>query len=638
MIINNNEFLVKQSDVLPDDYYKGTAQQREIYINYWKEEKRRCIEGYTVGGKFMSGDLYYYVNYWTILMDAVSSKSKSKRMGHPLLRDIEWEFFRNVEIARKANKGIILVSGREIGKSYWASSITGHSYTFYPNSVNVVSSSSSDDNDPLMKKIDFGLNSLPFAFRLNRLVNQLNNEILSGHKTIKEGIRTGFLSNILVRNFADGSNSMVCNGLRPRIQVFEEIGKSQKLIECYNNSAEAWMEGTYQICFPLLIGTGGDMDKGEDASKMFYNPKAYNLLSFEDEKGGEVGYFLPGYMNFNEYRDNEGIIDNQKAKQYIIDTREEKRKAKDRSTYLKYVMYHPLTPDECFLRTGNNIFNLDKLNEDLSIMCTVKKYKEILQSCNLEWVDTNKTKVKMEICDNINQGQYLIYIHPKPNEPFGLYIAGTDPFDHSNIENGSLGSTFIYKRMSDITSIANLPVAEYTCRPVMADEYYDNVLKLLVYYNARDLVERNNPGCINYFKRLSKLHFLIKEPALIKEVSPNSNLSHKGLHGIMMTDRVKRFLEEKIRDYIEENCGINIVVDDDGKEEKQPGKIVFPKLLEELIRYDPLRGNYDRVISFGLCLIHEAELFNFKIEAEVKQDYFRLGKYRKDFNGNIRYI
>ena len=42
----------------------------------------------------MPGNLYFYVNYWTILLNK-TAHSKTKTPGKPFLRDLEWEFFYN---------------------------------------------------------------------------------------------------------------------------------------------------------------------------------------------------------------------------------------------------------------------------------------------------------------------------------------------------------------------------------------------------------------------------------------------------------------------------------------------------------------------------------------------------------------
>lgn len=64
------------------------------YSRYWKDQKRKCIEGMWVNHdgihKWVPGSLYFYVNHWHILLNEKGSKSKTKSIGRPFLRDLEW--------------------------------------------------------------------------------------------------------------------------------------------------------------------------------------------------------------------------------------------------------------------------------------------------------------------------------------------------------------------------------------------------------------------------------------------------------------------------------------------------------------------------------------------------------------------
>lgn len=85
MIINNSNFLTgKVPNLHPElEYYER--------LSYWQEQKRRCIEGYWVSGKWMPGPLYYYVNFHNILFEDDSSVAQAS--GLPWLRDLDWEMF-----------------------------------------------------------------------------------------------------------------------------------------------------------------------------------------------------------------------------------------------------------------------------------------------------------------------------------------------------------------------------------------------------------------------------------------------------------------------------------------------------------------------------------------------------------------
>ena len=60
------------------------------YLKYWKDLKRRCFEGYWFEGKWMPGNLYFYVNFWKIELSK-DANAKNKIIAKPFLRDLEWE-------------------------------------------------------------------------------------------------------------------------------------------------------------------------------------------------------------------------------------------------------------------------------------------------------------------------------------------------------------------------------------------------------------------------------------------------------------------------------------------------------------------------------------------------------------------
>jgi len=60
------------------------------YIRYWKEIKKRCMEGFWSEGKWMPGPLYFYINLCKIKVNKTKF-STTKVVGRPFLRDLEWE-------------------------------------------------------------------------------------------------------------------------------------------------------------------------------------------------------------------------------------------------------------------------------------------------------------------------------------------------------------------------------------------------------------------------------------------------------------------------------------------------------------------------------------------------------------------
>jgi len=82
MLINRDNFIIKDIPKL----HPLTAE----YIDFWRGERKKCIEGVWNSGFYMPGNLYFYVNYWHILLNK-NINSKTKTLDRPWLRDIEWE-------------------------------------------------------------------------------------------------------------------------------------------------------------------------------------------------------------------------------------------------------------------------------------------------------------------------------------------------------------------------------------------------------------------------------------------------------------------------------------------------------------------------------------------------------------------
>lgn len=68
------------------------------YTKFWRNIKKKCIEGDWVGGYYMPPALFSYVNTGIIRLN--ENRSNTKSFKRPKLRDLEWGFFRHYTIAR----------------------------------------------------------------------------------------------------------------------------------------------------------------------------------------------------------------------------------------------------------------------------------------------------------------------------------------------------------------------------------------------------------------------------------------------------------------------------------------------------------------------------------------------------------
>lgn len=85
-MINRNNFILEDIPMYHPESLK--------YLDWWRDQKKKCIEGYWSSGYWMPGNLYFYINFGTILVNK-TEHATSKEPGRPLLRDLEWEFFYN---------------------------------------------------------------------------------------------------------------------------------------------------------------------------------------------------------------------------------------------------------------------------------------------------------------------------------------------------------------------------------------------------------------------------------------------------------------------------------------------------------------------------------------------------------------
>lgn len=187
-----------------------------------------------------------------------------------------------------------------------------------------------------------------------------------------------------------------------------------------------------------------------------------------------------------------------------------------------------------------------------------------------------------------------------------------DPYDFDQSGTNSLGSCFIYKRFQNFENYYDVVVAEYTGRPSTAEEFYENVRKLIIYYNGRLMYENQNKGLFSYFIAKHCDYLLADQPDIINDIVQNSKVQRK--KGCHMNKQIKQWAEGLIKDWL--------------NEEKSPGKknlheILSEPLLEELISYNDT-GNFDRVCALFQIMIYREQLYNLKVKEKKEENKNRI--------------
>ena len=422
-----------------------------------------------------------------------------------------------------------------------------------------------------------------------------------------------------------------------RIIKIEDIGV-QKI---YNLTANE--QNNYIVNGIVTHNTGGDEGSHFETLKdMFYNPEGYNCLEFDniwDESATtkKCGFFIPQYTNLDFrdkeghriYMDDDGNTLHKKSLEFIL---EERRKvienATNSNTIDRYVAEHCITPSEACLEFNGNIFPKKELQEQLALLRTNKNLKNYKQVGDLTWEPDGSLRWTIKKSGDIThyplkkednpEGSIVIWEHPNKEASAGLYIAGIDSYDYDESSTTSLGSCIIYKRVQSIEQYSDIIVAEYTGRPKTADEFYENVRKLLIYYNARAMYENQNKGIFVYFTNKHCDYLLADQPDIINDIVSNSKVQRK--KGCHMNKQIKQWGWGLIKDWLND-------INADGK--KNLYNILSEPLLEELIAANDV-NNVDRVMALTQVMIYREQLYNVKVK-EVKKE----NKNRVLFEGPI---
>ena len=600
----------------------------------WEEEKIKG--GVYVNGVFITPWLYWHINHWKIRVDKTDAFGNEVRdEALPSLRDNEWIRAEALERCRVEKLGYMEIGGRQGGKSEMEASYFGMNAILFKLTQNIIVCGNDYDLSLLKDKVDFGLKNIWEGLNIPRLDKTWkSNQIRLGYK--KPNGDDDIWSYIIIRNAKDGHNTEVAAGTTAKSFIMDEVGK-YAFSQVYEAGVPAMKGENGFRAVPILVGTGGSFDNGKDAENFFLNPRANNFLAFKNEQtGNETCLFLSGlyrqdckeektldrFLIEDLGRELSGDIselekitikvsNKEKAKVLIEKEREAAKKNPDRTIYLKKVMYYPLTTDECFLSDSDNIFDVEAAKRQKTRLITQERngIPVVLFS--------DENGIKHEFTDKLpitnfplnpndsKDAPVIIYEFPVDNAPYGLYVAGVDPYRQGKAEySTSLGSVYIYKRMHSLTGekYQDMFVASYVARPDKKEKWEEQARFLIKFYNARTLCENDDISFIEHMKAKGDAHYLEKQPDWLKEIVPNTTVSREyGVH--RSADKIVDFLHNCLKRYLEEELVVE--KDEQGNITRQVvgiHRMLDPVLLEEIIQYNDKEGNFDRVVAAELAL------------------------------------
>lgn len=715
-INNRKAFLL---DKIPE-YYPGTRK----HIDFWREQKKRCIEGYWgLDGeayRWMPGVLYFYGNFATIIHNDKDTGYAIGEKARPWVRDVEWEAAYNYyeclgfsgfidddeytcdirildiksisdlnpnsprdrylinsngelksyittrKYLRKLHdspkgialffnpiKNLFLLGTRSFGKSVFiGGGVMAHRFLFdglelamkpytpelQPTTQRIViGAGSADKSSETLEKFTDTIDNLPGKvfdgktlhpppfYKENKGTLNSNNginvfrheyDVKVGSKWEKKGSRTSIKHVVYPSHRAESAV-----GGRFGLSVVEEVGLVPNVIAVHAANDACQRVGD-KMGVTIFIGTGGNFEKVRESEIIFRNPDQYDVLAFEDtyEGMGKIGWFMPRHYGLNQFKDENGNTDLEKAHEYLINERKSKLTGSQASiTNDSYVMSYPIVPSEMFLSDKGNIFPVIELRNRLKNLRNNNEYLSLGTPVSLYW-DNGVCKYDIEegfrkqplwdtrlhLTYKSKEGCPIIYEFPRKINgvvPNDMYIIGVDPFKQDG-DGDSMASIYVIKTYQYALEGHGYSqiVAEYTGRPKRGRNAVNEIIEKLA-----DLY--GNPvGGIFYEGDVGNVkdYFIKNKKEILLAPRPDYLLSNKAYqrtfteYGVSTSNRI---VKEKIIDFLVEWLLEERERKDNGLIIRNLDLVPSIRFLEEAITFSYESGNYDNVMGLAMGVI-----------------------------------
>ena len=632
------------------DYFRPSAihfQQHECYtflrpnpnpnseFRKWiDEEKRRCREGYVreSDGEWVTGYMYWYMNYCPIMLTKITEgKKKASRIeDFPETWEGIYLRFHYLEQAREAGNHAIELARRGCSKSYTIASmmsknlILGENSEVYRRVTSILTAHQKEylaDKDGTLSKFEPMINfvSEHTEFPRLRLRNSSQDMFWQMGYIDAYGRKKGSLNSVMGVSSKDDSGKL--RGKRGYI-FFEEMGSFPNLLEVFDIVRQGMEEGDYTYGLAFLVGTAAEKESNfESAKTLLYNPRSNNIYALKNvydkpkQGNAEFGYFFPAYVNRKGCYNKDGVSDVIKALTQILMARYNAKYSTDPNQVLRLIAEMPITPAEAIIKVKNAFFPITALTERLQQLdLDPRAFDDIAvgdlvlgSDGNVKFVPGGQPIRKYGV-DNTTLGAIEFYEMPKKDSsgtiPAGRYIIGHDPVDNDQAESSSLSSTFVLDLFTDRI------VAEYTGRHPLADDNFETVRLLCLFYNAKCLYESNKKGLFPYFQKKNCVYLLAETPQYLRDIQlVKYSAFGSNKYGVNAGAAINSYANDRILEWLKKEITVTVTDENNNETEvaiPQLYNIKSRALLEELIAFDPIR-NFDRIRALGMVMLYREQ-------------------------------
>lgn len=602
-------------------HYTRFRRNSRSWRAFWKEQFIRCKYGMTSHGYTITGDHYYFLNFYRLKdLDNVEEAGMGRQEIFPNFLEGQYEWFHYLKLARKLRMNACMMKARGAGYSEIEASIISNSYNVIKGSINVCTAFAQTQLDKLLEKVwaninwlyyntDGGMAHLSQAKNSNYLRRASHYEIRDGQK-----IEVGWGSQIQ-GIITDKPGKL--RGDRTDILMFEECGLWPQFTKAYTQADALVGQIGRQWGLRLMGGTGGETGpQMEGLRKMYYEPQLFGVLPYRHNftKNGEyaiTSFFLPAFRTIKELSllDSRGWLDDEDGKAYFNKTRD--LKAQDPEEFTTFCAEYCFDGEEAFSLEGNNKFNKILIAEQLASI-RIHKDSPKPERGTLEYIFKNGQHSKENITGlrwiKNNSGDVQIIEHPiwtqvsydedgnelKYEKMNGLYVAGIDSIDLGMEDTSALTkdpSNFciVIKRrqfgLKDPTY-----VAMYKARPNDVRDAYKTAIKLLQYYNCKANLEATRVSMLSWAREKKYLNYFMYRPVA---TYPAGNNPKRRTIGTPASVAIIDHQTDLIRDYVNDFCH----------------NIWFEEMLDELSRYtDEMKRKFDIIAAMGLCELGDEDM------------------------------
>jgi hypothetical protein len=681
--INSSVFQEEGRHFLKYGYYTNAPYGSKDYNDYWDEQERRVMNGYSVGGVRVTGRHYFYLNFCLIKARPIDPITGAEKQGEnrkiitlPRFLDHNYYWFNEFEKCaaegphkNRLKKGMIVAKSRRKGFTYQVTGgVYAYNFNFLPASMNILAAYEKGHYKVTLDGIHFTINHINKTTDWSKKQGKLHKRdhfrasfVMKNPMTGVE-VEDGYMSEIQAVSFKD--NPFKSIGESTDLMGYEEAGKFEHLLTAYTISEPTFRDGDIMTGVPLIWGTGGDMEKGtKDFAEMYYNPEPYGLMSYEniyDENAtGDCGWFIddmwyyPGTitkviigLDGKKKEEELPFVDTQgnsyrDLAEESLDIKRAQRKKGSRAAYNKFVTQQPKNPAEAFMRVQGTMFDTIRASARLSVIETNQKiyldsiWKAKLipdplnQKIKFEYDDIGIPLYEFPIKNNKQKGCIEIYEMPVVDNTGeaiqGRYIGGIDPYDDDESTTNSVGSIIILDLLTDRI------VCHYKGRPA-ADVFFETCRRILKFYNAVANYERNKKGLYGYFYNRHCLHMLCDEPDILRDKGiSKANTTGNNSKGTMGSTPVNLYGLQRSLAWMETPA----YGEEEGSEVTNLDKIRSVPLLKEIIAWNT-DDNFDDVSALGMVMILREDRLQFKYKLnkattkQIAQDNF----FDRHYNGS----